>query len=65
MKIIREQIIEAAKIYTYFKSNYNISTFNWKYEFFLLFFETADLRSYCGYFLAICQLCFLIIGIQQ
>ena len=21
-------------------------------------FETADLRSYCGYFLAICQLCF-------
>ena len=24
----------------------------------LLFFETADLRSYCGSFLAICQLCF-------
>ena len=25
---------------------------------FYSFFETADLRSYCGYFLAICQLCF-------
>ena len=28
--------------------------------FFTVFFETADLRSYCAYFLAICQLCFLI-----
>ena len=27
------------------------------FSLFLLFFETADLRSYCGYFLAICQLC--------
>ena len=25
---------------------------------FYCFFETADLRSYCGYVLAICQLCF-------
>ena len=26
--------------------------------FFTVFFETADLRSYCGYFLAIGQLCY-------
>ena len=25
--------------------------------FFTVFFETADLRNYCGYFLAICWLC--------
>ena len=35
----------------------------WKDEFFwsvffTVFFETADLRIYCGYFLAICQLCY-------
>ena len=46
-----------------FYSKYNISAFNEKTNFFALsftdFLETADLRSYCGYFLAICQLCFL------
>ena len=26
--------------------------------FYYFLFETADLRSYCGHFLAICQLCF-------
>ena len=63
MMVIREQLIEAAKTYTDFKSKYNISAFNEKTNFFglsfLLFFETADLRSYCGYFLAICQLCLI------
>ena len=34
-----------------------ISFFFWCFTF----FETADLRSYCGYFLAICQLCFLLL----
>ena len=31
----------------------------WSVLFYFLF-ETADLRSYCGYFLAIFQLCFLM-----
>ena len=50
-----------SKTYTDYYSKYNISGFNEKTIFFVLFFtvffETADLRSYCGYFLAICQLC--------
>ena len=43
-----------------FQSKYNISAFNEKTNFLglSLFFEAADVRSYCGYFLAICQLCF-------
>ena len=64
MKVIREQLIEAAdfKTYTDFISKYNISAFNEKMiffglSFFYCFFETADLQSYCGYFLATCQLC--------
>ena len=53
-------LIEAAITYTDFKYKYNISAliegrFFW--SVFLLFFETEDLQSFCGYFLAICQLC--------
>ena len=61
MKINREQLIEAAETYTDFQSKYNISDLNEKTIFlfclFHCFFETADLRSYCGYFLALCPLC--------
>ena len=50
-------------LYGFFNQNKNISALNEKKNFFGLsfycFFETADLRSYCGYFLAICQLCLL------
>ena len=62
MKVIRKHLIEAAQTCTDFKSKYNMSAFN-EDEFFglsLLFFETADLRIYRGYFLAICQLCYCI-----
>ena len=56
--------MEAAKTYTDFQSKYNISAFKEKTNFFglsfLLFFETADLQSYCGYILAICQLCLFV-----
>ena len=71
MKVIREQLIEAAKTYTDFNQNitYQNITFNEKTNFFglsflLFFFETADLRSYCGYFLAICQLCLNLANIS-
>ena len=52
MKVIREQLIEAAKTYTDFKSKYNLSAFNEKTNFFDLYFLLsflrlqADLRSY-------------------
>ena len=38
MKVNREQLIEAAKTYTDFKSKYNISAFNEKTNFFGLSF---------------------------
>ena len=35
-------------------------------SFLLFFFETADLQSYCGCFLVICQLCYrFLIKIEQ
>ena len=37
MKVIWEQLIEAAKTYTDFQSKYNISAFNKKDEFFGVF----------------------------
>ena len=50
--------------------NQNItSAFNEKtifvLSFLLFFFETADLRSYCSYFLAICQLCLVVFFIKS
>ena len=38
MKVNLEQLIEAAKTYTDFKSKYNISAFNEKTNFFDVFF---------------------------
>ena len=38
MKVIWEQLIEAAKSYTDYSSKYNISAFNEKTNFFGLFF---------------------------
>ena len=59
MKVIREQLIEAAK-YTDFSSKYNISAFNEKTIFLVCLhcLGTADLRSNCGFFLAISQSCY-------
>ena len=48
MKVIREQLIEAAKTYTYFESKYNISAFNEKTIFLSVFF-------YCFLRLQICK----------
>ena len=48
MKVIREQLIEAAKAITYFKPKYNMWAVNKKTSFFdplfLLIFWIADLR---------------------
>ena len=62
MKVIREQLIDAAKTYTDFNQNLTYQP-SMKKRIVLVcrfhcFFDSADLRSYCGYFLAICQLCF-------
>ena len=61
MKVIREQLIEAAKTYTDFNQNVTYQP-SMRRQILLVclfyyFFETVNLRIYCGYFLAICQLC--------
>ena len=48
---------------TILSSKYDISVEEFHFGFVFCVFETADLRSYRGYFLEICQLCFLLLVI--
>ena len=64
MKVIWEQLIEAASTYTDFKIKYNISAFKEKKNFFslsfLLFFLDCWSTKLLRLFPAICQLFFFI-----